>query len=126
MSAIVVRFSDADEFLAELAERPPDVEPIVRLTRRFIPAHSKQYGPLPYSHVQVVATYLRRGLGDADDPLRLVELTTYCGDRWPHMSGPNEEVDARAERVMALVQARAGQLGYAVAAGVYQPAAEGG
>lgn len=127
MRAVVVRFSDAGEFLAELVARPPDVEAVVRLTRRFVPARSAEYGPLPYSHVQVVAGYLHRGLGRPDDPLRLVELTSYCGDRWPGMADRiNEEVDTRAERLMAVVQGRAVALGYAVAAGVYALGEEGG
>jgi hypothetical protein len=119
MSTILVRFGSPEEFLAELGARGPDVEPVVRLTRRFLPARSDTYGPLPYSHVQVVASYLRGWGGE----VRIVELATYCGQRWPGLPGPtNDGTDAMSDRIMALVQGRAESLGYAVAAGVYLPA----
>jgi hypothetical protein len=122
VSAIVVRFNDAEEFCQELARRGPDIEPVVRLTRRFLPARSDKYGQLPYSHVQVVATYLRRGGGAG--PV-IVELATYCGQRWPGLPGEvNDDTDGAAERVMARVKLEAEAHGYEVAAGVYLPADE--
>lgn len=117
--SVVVRFHDPGEFCDELAARPPDVEPVVRLTRRY----TRSVQAVPLQSLEVVASYLRRGGGDVvrADVVRLVELTARCGTVWP--GGPSspdaDAAEARAERASAAVRVAADVVGVEVAAGVY-------
>jgi hypothetical protein len=88
-----VRFSNLDEFQAELLKRPPNVEPVIRATYRRI---RQEYGN---EHLYVLAGYLRQP--QPGTPPHLVELMEYQGELWGGMAanrGPHDrEVVDKAE-----------------------------
>src|SRR5688500_14129441 len=103
-----VRFGDPEEFARELRARGPDVEAVVRLTRRWRDdAHH-----LPLRHLAVVAGYVRRACG----ALVLYELVHYAGEVW---QGMNEDASrqtlARAQRARDVVARAADERGVELA-----------
>ena len=119
---IRLQFSSHEEFLSELRERGPNLEPVVRVTLR----HSPDASGAPFLHLTVLATYLRRI--DEVGPVPVVavaQLAEYVGTILPGL--PDEEsreTRARADELRATVARVAGALGHATAAGAY--AAGGG
>lgn len=109
---VCVRFNSPQEFVAELRRRPPDVEPVVRLTYRWSPDPAG----LPLRHLSVVAGYLRC----IRDTLVLQELVHYAGEVWP---GPDDGVSRRthdrADLAHRTVDEAARELGLEVATGQY-------
>lgn len=109
-----VRFSDPEEFAAELRERGPDVEHLVRITNRW----RRDTDGLPCRHLSVVAGYLRSARNGL--PV-LYELVYYAGEVW---DGLNAEVTARtrerAERARQIVVRAAGEDGLTAAPGAYR------
>jgi hypothetical protein len=109
---VSVRFNSPQEFLAELRRRPPDIEPVVRLTYRWSPDPAG----LPLRHVSVVAGYLRRIRGT----LVLQELVHYAGEVWPTPGeGASRRTQERADLAHRTVEEAARELGLEVAAGQY-------
>jgi hypothetical protein len=110
-----VRFVDPDEFVRELKARGPDVEPVVRLTRRWRPDPAG----LPLRHLSVAAGYARRARG----ALVLYELDHYAGEVWQGLNGDaSRRTLERARRTHGVVERAARGLGLEVAAGVYDAA----
>jgi hypothetical protein len=91
---VKVRFSQMEEFQAELLKRPANVEPVVRATYRRI---RQEYGN---EHLYVIAGYLRQPQPDL--PPHLVELMEYQGELWGGLAanrGPaDREVVEKAEQ----------------------------
>lgn len=117
---LLVRFNLADEFCAELLQRGPDVEPLVRLTRR-----TTRTDQLPVTHLTVVAGYVRHVANAlcGEGHLEIVRLETYCGQVWPGR-GDETGATAHAERVIDQVTALARKLDLTIAAGVYEAPGE--
>jgi len=115
-----VRFSDPDEFAAELRARDPDVEKVVRVAFRW----RRDPQGLPCRHLSVVAGYLRSA---REGVLVLSELVYYAGEVW---DGLNEEVSARtrerAEHARQVVARAADEQFVKLAAGVYRTPDERG
>ena len=113
---VLVAFSNPDEFLAELRDRGPNVDRVLRLTFRW---HTDASGA-PVTDLWVVANYLRRL-----DPgaLAVVRLEHHAGGVW--WSGINdaasEESRRRAEDLRQRIDAAARALGIEVRAGTYRP-----
>ena len=109
-----VRFCDPEEFAAELRERDPDVERLVRLTHRW----RRDAEGLPCRHLSVVAGYLRH---DRHGVPVLYELVHYAGEVW---DGINAEVTAqtreRAERARQIVVSAAEEEFLKIAPGAYR------
>lgn len=118
--ALRLLFSGHEEFLSELRERGPNLEPLVRVTVRRTPDASGA----PFVHLTLIATYLRRVDEAGPAPVvAVVRLAEYVGAVWPGL--PDEESResrARAEALRATVARAAGELGYRVGAGVYATA----
>src|SRR5262245_17662498 len=119
-----VRFSDPDEWLHELAERPPDLEPVVRITAQF--EMTKSY---PLQNLIVVGTYARCA-GPDGRPGLVVELRRYIGQLFAATTGTAESqhdpqgVRARAEELINRLTAECQLLGHATPGGVYEPVVE--
>jgi hypothetical protein len=115
-----VRFNDPDEWLHELRERPPDLEPVVRITAQF-----EMTSTYPLQNLSVVATYARLA-GPIGHPVMVVELRRYFGQVFaatrpndPHRDPDN--VRGRADELMGRLTAECQALGYATPGGVYEP-----
>lgn len=103
-----VQFNSVEEFLTELRQKTPNVEPIVRLTQQF-----ENSGTLPLTHVSVIATYLR----DTGGLVQLVRLRRYCGD---YMVGDRDsKAEKKAHEAMEKIEACARNLGLEIRAGIY-------
>lgn len=97
-----VHFNDVDEFLAELASRPPDGPLRYTLERR--PTTP------PLKNVFVLATYRRRD--------EIVQLRAFCGELWNHHPD-DKKVEERAKQIYEMIQAAAEKNDLHLAAGVY-------
>jgi hypothetical protein len=81
---VKVRFGNLDTFCQELAERGPNVEPVVRICQQVRTGEHTDHGPLPIEHVVGQVSYLRR----AADVLQVTVLHLYVRQRWAY-SGPH-------------------------------------
>ena len=110
---VLVAFGTPDEFLAELRDRGPNVDGVLRLTFRWHP----DAGGAPATDLWVVANYLRR-----IDPgtLAVVRLDHYAGGVW---QGIDDHASAltrqRAEQVRTRVSEEAKRLGIEVRPGTH-------
>jgi len=112
-----VRFHDPGEFLTELRQSPPNVEPVLRLTvrRRVDP------GTGVINHLTVVATYLRQ-LPQGGQPLPLVVLLeAYQGEDWGAGFEDSQQTRDRTQSLLARLRAVAGELSLECRPGVYEP-----
>jgi hypothetical protein len=106
---VSIRFGNLETFCAELAERGPNVEPVVRICQQVRQAESETYGPLPLENVWGHVSYLRR----TGDVLQVVALHLYLGQRWTHAGGTPDRADVKTridqlyDRVHGLCRARA-------------------
>lgn len=110
-------FSSHEEFLDELRARGPNLEPVVRVTYR----HTADRSGAPFTHLTVLATYLRR-IDDAGPVpvVAVVQLAEYVGSTWPGLADEeSRECRERAEDVRAAITQVADELGYQAAPGVY-------
>ena len=57
---VTVEFGNLDTFCEELAERGPNIEPVVRICQHVRHGQSDTHGPLPIEHVFGHVSYLRR------------------------------------------------------------------
>ena len=89
MTIATVRFSVVEEFLAELAAEPQEVEDrIVRLTFNYAQSTQVQF----VYHLSVVAGFLAHG--------KLVSLRHACGDVWQgEQIDKGEQAKAKAEHI---------------------------
>ena len=114
---IRIAFSDPDEFLRELQERGPNVEPVLRATLQW----SLDETGAPYHHLSIVATYLRRV---AADLVVVAELRRYIGPVW---SGVDDSASRRhrqrAGQVLSTIEHAARAAGLTPARGLYDAAA---
>ncbi len=112
---IMVAFSNPDEFLEELRDRAPNVEPVLRLTFRWTPDQSGA----PLSGLWLVANYLRRV-----DPgtLAIVRLDHFVGDVWQDIpDAGSEHTRQRAEQLRNKVRQAAEAQGLEVRGGAHLP-----
>jgi hypothetical protein len=110
---IAAKFSDPDDFLAELKLDSKRIEGrIVRVTPVTIP---DSQGPM--QHVTVEATAIIEARSE-DRPDRLVRLVTYCGELW-NIDKQDEPVRERVGRIMRKVQAVGEELGLEVRGGAW-------
>ena len=111
---VLVSFNNAEEFLSELRDHPPNVDGVLRLTFRW---HADESGA-PLHDLWVVANYLRRLDAGA---LAIVRLQQYAGGVWHSVPDPeSDRCRARAERLRASIQAAAEARGIEVRAGTYR------
>jgi len=102
-----IKFSTADEFLAELYEERGQVEDgILRLT--YVQQQAKG---APYTLLSIYAGAGVRG--------KIVELRQYLGDLW-HMSR-DDEIKENAEAIKSKIMAKARDLNLATRAGMFEP-----
>ena len=117
----LLRFTNPEEFLAELRERGPNVDGTLRLTFRW----QADTEGLPISDLWVVANYLRRL-----DPetLAVVRLDHYVGGVRIDFRDPADDPKReRADRVRTRIRDEALRLGLEVRAGTHaNPGSEGG
>ena len=111
--ALRVRFTSPAEFVEELRRRPPDLEPVVRLTYRWTADPER----LPVRHLSVMAGYLRSTSRGA---LVLAELVHYAGLVWPGLDHEaSQQTRERARRAHEAIDQAARDLGLEVCGGVY-------
>ena len=110
---VVVTFSRADEFIQELRDRGPNVEPMVRLTFRW----TRDESGAPLTHLTLLANYLRRLDGEV---VSIVHLGQYVGAVWEEgRDERSERYRAEADRLRTLIAQAAGVLGLEVRGGTY-------
>ncbi len=111
-------FSSHDEFLDELRERGPNLEPVVRVTFRKTAAASGA----PLTHLTLLATYLRLihdGAGPAP-VVAMVQLSEYLGSVWIDPTDQeSRRCHQRAEHLRAAVVRAVEDAGLRVGAGAY-------
>jgi hypothetical protein len=114
-----VRFTRHTEFIQELRERAPNVEPVVRVAFR----KTADGSAAPLTHVTLLATYLRR-LDDGTGPatvLAMVRLAEYLGSVWIDPTDQeSRRCRERAELARAAVVRAAEGLGLRVGDGAYE------
>jgi hypothetical protein len=109
-------FHDPDEFIRELREAPPNLEPLLRLTvRRRLDLET---GAI--HHLSVVATYLRL-VTHAPEPLPVVVvLEAYQGEDWgPHFEG-SRKTRERLEALLTRLRSVTKEMGLESRPGVYE------
>lgn len=112
--AIRVTFGDPDEFVQELKQRGPNVEPVVRATLRWTPDASGA----PFHLLSPVATYLRRL---PDGVVTLTELRYDIGPVWSGLDHQESQRHRqRARQALALIEGAARAAGATPATGVYR------
>lgn len=113
---MIVRFTEPDEFVDELAREPAAVaRKIVRVTQK---ARPTQLG-LTQVTVCASAKVLNTAFLVVDQAnYDLVKLERYVGDLWGQR-GADDEVRERAQALVADVTRRAVAAGFVVAAGEY-------
>jgi hypothetical protein len=117
---MIVLFNDIGEFLAEMGERGPNVDRVVRITvqRRHIPNVWKW-------RLKIVATYLR-GVYEFQElrqvqTIRLESTQGEIGSTEIRSISEDQETEARLRRNLVLLEEVARKGGYTVAAGQYIP-----
>ena len=110
MTIATVRFSVVEEFLAELAAEPQEVEDrIVRLTFNYAQSTQVQF----VYHLSVVAGFLAHG--------KLVSLRHACDDVWQgHGSDQGEKAKAKAESIAHQVEERVQTLTLVIRRGAFE------
>ena len=114
-STTLIAFSNPDEFLAELRDRGPNVDGVLRLTFRW----RADVDGAPVSDLWVVANYLRRL-----DPttLAVVRLDHYVGSAWRDAEDPAADPNRQRAAALRTRIAEAAQgLGIEVRAGTHAP-----
>jgi hypothetical protein len=110
---VCLHFTSPGEFIAELRRRPPNVEPVVRVTFRWTIDPSG----LPAQHLSVLAGYLRLA---GSSVLILHLLSHYAGQVWPGIDEPgSQQARERARRARELIQQAARDAGLEPCAGAY-------
>jgi len=110
MTTAKVHFSVVEEFLAELAAEPQEVEDrIVRLTFNY-----QQSTQVPFVyHLSVVAGFLAHG--------KLVYLQQACGDVWQgDQIDKGAQAKAKAEHIAQQIEAQAQALTLMVRRGIFE------
>jgi hypothetical protein len=119
--AVLVAFADPDEFLKEIAERPPNVDGVLRLSFRW----QRDDADAPVAELWLVANYLHRL--DADT-LTIVRLDRRVGGVW--WSGLNDAASAetrqRAEALRGRIRSAAEARGVEVRGGSLRDAPPAG
>jgi hypothetical protein len=111
-------FSAHAEFIEELRQRGPNLEPVVRVTFR----RSADGSGAPLTHLTLLATYLRLLDGGAGPApvVAVVQLAEYLGSVWVDPTDrESRRCQQRAEHLRAAVVRAAEDLGLRVAGGAY-------
>lgn len=116
-SPLRLSFSNHTEFLAEVAERGPNLEAVIRVTFR------KTADPSGASivHLTLLATYLRSlDEGQPVPTIVVVQLAEPIGSIWSGLANEESERTRRhAEELRGQVVAAIEALGYRVGGGAY-------
>jgi len=113
---MTVRFNDPEEFINELRQAPPNLEPILRLTVRC--RLDTQTGVI--NHLSVMATYLRFLPGPSGPIPSVVALEAYQGEDWgPHFDCSRKTRHCTQE-LLARLRSVAGELDLECRSGVYE------
>jgi hypothetical protein len=114
-------FSSHEDFLQELRERGPNLEPVVRVTFR----KSADTSGAPLTHLTLLAAYLRGVGGGPGCPVAVavVQLAEYLGSMWIDPTDhESRRCQQRAEQLREAVVRAAQELGLNVGAGAYATA----
>jgi hypothetical protein len=105
----LVKFNFEEEFIDELRDHPPNMEPVLRVTRLYTDSAT-----LPLKHVSVVATYLR----DVAGVIQLVRLDRHVGQLLGQhdANGVQDKANALIEQITQAAKAK----GLEVRAGIYE------
>jgi hypothetical protein len=110
-------FSSDDEFIQELRERGPNVEPLVRVTFKTADASGA-----PLTHLTLLATFLR-AIDDGThraQVVTVVQLAEYLGSLWIDPTDEaSQRCQERAEHLRAAVVRAVEELGLRVGGGAY-------
>ena len=109
-AVVGVQFGNLETFCDELADRGPNVEPVVRICQQLRQGQSDTLGPLPIQHVFGHVSYLRR----TADVLQVTTLHLYLGQRWayPDATPDRAEVQARIDQLYDRIRGVCQNLGY--------------
>lgn len=114
-----LKFSHPAEFLNELRQSPPNLEPVLRTTVR----HQLDSATGAFRHLTVVATYVR-ALAGRDDPVPLlVLLERYVGEDWGPGFKESDATRQRTEAILAELRTAASELELEFRPGYYDPSA---
>lgn len=86
-----VQFGNLDTFCEELANRGPNLEPIVRICQQVRTGQSDTHGPLPIEHVFGHVSFLRQ----TDDLLQVIVLHLHVGQRWIYADATPDRAEVR-------------------------------
>ena len=112
-----LHFNDPDEFLTELRQAPPTLEPVLRLTVR----HHLDRQTGVFRHLTVVASF-PRVLPGPTGPLPLVVLLeSYQGEDWGNGIEESRKTRQRAEILLKRLREAAQELRLECQPGVYHP-----
>lgn len=113
-TTITVRFdSNVDGFLQEMADRPPNVDGAVRVTRRYALDQTTNL----LTHLSVLATYLWSA---PFGTILVVRFKKHVGTIWPdNHGGINDGVEAKAQTLIDRITTAATDAGIQVLAGTY-------
>jgi hypothetical protein len=112
-AALRLAFSSPDEFLAELARRGPNLEPVLRVTFRW----TRDADGAPVRDLCLVAGFLRRV---ADGVVGVTTLRHHLGEVWEDATdSQSRSVRERATGLRARIERAAADLGLEVAPGAY-------
>jgi hypothetical protein len=114
---MLVRFSDPDEFVAELARDPHAVaRKLVRVTSSRYPVMNAAVTRLT---VVAGAKVLSQTVGADGEGHDLVELTAFVGDLWGQEANDNPVLE-KAQALMEDLEAKLTVHGFTTAAGRYE------
>lgn len=109
-------FSSHEEFIEELRERGPNLEPVVRVTFR----KSADTSGAPLTHLTLLATYLRLVHDGAAPVVAVVQLSEYLGAVWIDPTDQeSRRCQQRAEHLRAAVVRAVEDTGLRAGAGAY-------
>ncbi len=114
-------FTDPGEFITELEQRPPNVEPVVRLIHIQRPARVGG-GVAPFNDLMIEAAYLRRQEGGTDVAPLIVRLRVYCGELWGEGFEKQDAPRlAHANEIGTVIRAAVERAGLTTGGGQYSP-----
>lgn len=112
-----LKFSRPEEFLGELRQSPPNVEPVLRATIR----HQIDRQTAAFRHLTVVASYLRALNGEHDPIPLVVTLESYQGEDWGQEFQGSEKSRRGTQEVLDRLRSAAQELSLEYRAGIYEP-----
>ncbi len=109
---VLVKFNDSAEFRAELEATIPNVDGVLRLTRKVVTNPSS---PCLYA-ICVLGSYLHK----QGDVIQIIELEEFCGDRF--RDDKDSRAMVRSEAILKTLTQVGTLHGYQVRSGHYEHA----